>query len=277
MLDKSALNGSVSQTLDPEEVARFDSLAEQWWDPIGKYGQAIAFNHARLAYFTSQIAEHFALDLPFEPAPNDNLWRLYDLGKPLQGLSILDVGCGGGLVSEPLARLGAEVTGIDASAMSIQVATQHAQNTLTPVTYVHTLAEDLVAQQQQFDVVINAEVVEHVQDQALLINQCAQLVKPGGMLILATLNRTVISYVFAIGGAEYVMRYLPIGTHSWSKFVKPTELSAWAKSGGCELTSHTGMKFNPWNKRWRYTENMAINYVQCFAKTEAKTDVKAKG
>ncbi|CAI8216358.1 MAG: Ubiquinone biosynthesis O-methyltransferase [Glaciecola sp. HTCC2999] len=270
MLDKSALYGSVSQTLDPEEVARFDSLAEQWWDPIGQYGQAIAFNHARLAYFTSQIAEHFALDLPFEPSPNENLWRLYDLGKPLSGLSILDVGCGGGLVSEPLARLGGEVTGIDASAMSIQVATQHAQNTKTRVTYCHTLAEELVAKQQQYDVVINAEVVEHVQNQSLLINQCAQLVKPGGILILATLNRTVTSYVFAIVGAEYVMRYLPIGTHSWRKFVKPNELSAWANASECELINQTGMKFNAWNKRWRYTDSLAINYVQCFIKNKGK-------
>ncbi|MDG1121867.1 MAG: bifunctional 2-polyprenyl-6-hydroxyphenol methylase/3-demethylubiquinol 3-O-methyltransferase UbiG [Glaciecola sp.] len=266
MLDKSQLSRKISSTLNPQEVAKFDSLAEQWWDPIGKYGQAIAFNHARLAYFTTKIAGHFEIDLRFTPEPNANLWQLYDLGTPLEGLSVLDVGCGGGLVSEPLARLGARVTGIDASAMSIQVAMRHATNTGATVDYQHVLAEEIVASGQQFDVVINAEVVEHVDDQAALIAQCAQLVKPGGMLILATLNRTFTAYVLAIVGAEYVMRYLPVGTHSWRKFVKPSELVTWTQAANCHLIDETGMKFNIFNKQWRYTDNMEINYVQCFTK-----------
>ena len=266
MLNKSHLKGAISPTLNTDEVAKFDELAEQWWDPIGQYGQAIAFNHARLAYFSQQIAQHYEIDLPFTPQPNDNLWRLYDLGNVLSGLSILDVGCGGGLVSEPLARLGAQVTGIDASAVSIQVAQRHACNTQTEVNYQHVLAEEILAQGQQFDVVINAEVVEHVDDQATLIAQCAQLVKPGGLLILATLNRSVSAYVFAIVGAEYVMRYLPIGTHSWRKFVKPVELQRWAEDNHCSISGQTGMKFNILNKQWRNTDNMAINYVQCFTK-----------
>lgn len=266
MLDKSQLNGTISPTLNPQEIAKFDSLAEQWWDPIGKYGQAIAFNHARLAYFTTHIGAHFEIDLRFKPQPNANLWQLYDLGTPFQGLSVLDVGCGGGLVSEPLARLGAQVTGIDASAMSINVAKRHATNTGTEVDYQHKLAEELVASGQQFDVVINAEVVEHVADQAELIAQCAKLVKPGGMLILATLNRTLTAYVFAIVGAEYVLRYLPVGTHSWRKFVKPSEFVTWTQAANCHLTHETGMKFNVLSKQWRYCDSMAINYVQCFTK-----------
>ena len=266
MLDKSQLNGKISNTLNPEEIAKFDNLAEQWWDPIGKYGQAIAFNHARLAYFSTHIAEHYEIDLPFSPQPNANLWQLYDLGTPFQGLYVLDVGCGGGLVSEPLARLGADVTGIDASAMSINVAQRHASNTGISVNYQHALAEELVAEGRQFDVVINAEVVEHVADQAALIAQCGALVKPGGILILATLNRSIAAYVFAIVGAEYVMRYLPVGTHSWYKFVKPAELVNWARVSDCHLSQQTGMKFSILNKQWRYTDNMSINYVQCFTK-----------
>ncbi len=266
MLDKSALKGEVATTLDEIELTKFEGLAEQWWDPMGKFAQAIAFNHARLAYFTTQIAAHYDRDLPFAPSPKHNLWRLYDLGTVFEGLSILDVGSGGGLVTEPLANLGADVTGIDASATSIQVASRHAKNTNTAVNYQHLLAQDLVQQGAQYDVVINAEVVEHVQNQSLLIAQCAQLVKPGGLLILATLNRTIKSFVFAIVGAEYVMRYLPKGTHSWHKFVTPDELSRWAHEGGCELVDQTGMHYSIWNKKWRFGTKMPINYVQVFTK-----------
>lgn len=266
MLDKSALVGDLSTTLDPSEVAKFDELANQWWDPMGKYAQAIAFNHARLAYFTQAIATHFDRALAFVPKPTENLWHLYDLGRVFEGLSILDVGCGGGLVSEPLANLGATVTGIDASAMSIRVARQHAHNTTTPVNYEHAMASDLLADGRLFDVVINAEVVEHVHNQSLLIEQCAKLVKPGGILILATLNRTIKSFIIAIVGAEYVMNYLPKGTHSWHKFVKPEELSGWAEQSGCELLEQTGMQYNLFKHKWRLTPVMSVNYVQVFKK-----------
>lgn len=272
LLDKTELSGAMSRTLDPEEVAKFDSLAKQWWDPLGKYGQAIAFNHARLAYFTQQIATHYDRDLAFLPKPTDNLWRLYDLGTVFSGLSILDVGSGGGLVSEPLANLGADVTGIDASAMSIEVAKRHALNTQTHVRYEHALAASKVAEGAKYDVVINAEVVEHVRDQAQLIKECAQLVRPGGMLILATLNRTILSYLLAIVGAEYVMRYLPIGTHSWRKFVKPEELVQWAEPGGCVLKEQTGMQYNPMNKLWSFSRKMKVNYVICFVKQELRDE-----
>ena len=266
MLDKTELSGAISRTLDPQEIAKFDSLAEQWWDPLGKYGQAIAFNHARLAYFTQQIATHYDRELAFLPKPTDNLWRLYDLGTVFSGLSILDVGSGGGLVSEPLANLGADVTGIDASAMSIEVAKRYAFNTESHVRYEHALAATKVAEGAKYDVVINAEVVEHVRDQAQLIKECTQLVRPGGMLILATLNRTLLSYVLAIVGAEYVMRYLPIGTHSWRKFVKPDELLQWARDGSCVLHDQTGMQYNPINKIWSFASKMKVNYVMCFVK-----------
>ncbi|MET1219543.1 MAG: bifunctional 2-polyprenyl-6-hydroxyphenol methylase/3-demethylubiquinol 3-O-methyltransferase UbiG [Glaciecola sp.] len=266
MLDKSALSGSVNPTLDPIEIAKFDRLAQQWWDPLGKYGQAIAFNHARLAYFTQQIATHFDRELAFLPKPSDNLWRLYDLGTVFSGLSVLDVGCGGGLVSEPLANLGADVTGIDASAMSIEVAKRHAKNTQTHVRYEHSLAAQKIEEGAQYDIVINAEVVEHVHDQPQLIKECAQLVKPGGLLILATLNRSIKSYIFAIVGAEYIMRYLPIGTHSWRKFVTPKELTQWAVLSDCSLISETGMQFNPFTKQWRFCASQQVNYVMAFEK-----------
>lgn len=250
MLDKSKLSGDVSQNFSAEEVARFNKLANEWWDPQGKYKTALAFNQARTEYIIQQLAHCHGRN------PGQD--------KCLGGITVLDVGCGGGLISEALAKQGAEVTGIDASATSIEVAKHHAKQSGLAIDYRHMLAEDLMAESERFDAVINAEVVEHVPDQPLLITQCAQLVNPTGTLVLATLNRTVKSWIIAIIGAEYVMRYLPVGTHDWIKFVKPEELAEWVKSEHFELVCETGMKLNPLSGKWRLSPSMQVNYIQFY-------------
>lgn len=247
MLDKSTKSGNVN--FSEEEIARFDALAETWWDPKGKFKTALDFNKARLRVIESQIKTHF---------------ECADTHSPLTGLSIIDIGSGGGLISEPLASLGATVTGIDASAVSVGVAKRHAQQNNVDVEYRHQLSSDVVKEGRQFDVVINAEVVEHVPDQKQLIEECASMVKPGGLLILATLNRTIKSFVIAIVGAEYVMRYLPIGTHDWRKFVTPAELSEWV-GDKFELQYQVGMKLNPFTSTWHTTSSLDVNYVQAYA------------
>lgn len=256
MLDKSELSAPIGRAgaVSQQEIARFDKLADSWWDPNGRYKTALLFNQARLSYMLPQICRYFGKD--------------ETTAQPLQGLDIVDIGSGGGLISEPMAVQGGRVLGVDPSAMSVEVARRHALKSAVEVEYRHCLAQDLVQQTPRYDVVINAEVVEHVPDQQALIQQCCELVKPGGMLILATLNRTVLSYLIAILGAEYVLRYLPIGTHSWAKFVKPTELEAWTSAQGLRLHAQTGMKFNPLTKRWTFTNNMPVNYVQCYTKPD---------
>lgn len=244
MLDKSRLSQPIN--INEAEIAKFNQLAKEWWDPNGKFKTALEFNHARLGYFKQHIIKA--------------------LKRPWHDLSILDVGSGGGLVSENLAKLGAEVVGIDASATSVEVARAHALQSGVSVAYHHKTAEDMVKEKRLFDVVINAEVVEHVPDQQALIQQCGDLVKPGGILILATLNRTVKSFVIAIVGAEYVMRYLPIGTHDWRKFVKPNELQHWVAAGGLTLVEESGIALNPLKGVWHLTSNTSVNYMQCYLK-----------
>jgi len=190
-----------------------------------------------------------------------------NLPPDYSALSIIDIGSGGGLISEPLAALGAKVTGIDASSVSVEVAKRHALKSGVDVEYKHMLSSEAVMTGQQYDVVINAEVVEHVPDQRQLINECASLVKPGGLLILATLNRTIKSYVIAIVGAEYVMRYLPVGTHDWRKFVKPQELQAWV-GDRFALKHQTGMRLNPFKAEWLTTPSLSVNFIQAYSKHE---------
>ena len=248
MLDKSKKTGDSN--FSEQEISRFDALAESWWDPQGKYKTALEFNRARLDVIRSQIENHFGRG---------------NLPPDYSALSIIDIGSGGGLISEPLAKLGAQVTGIDASAVSVEVAKRHAQKHGVEVTYRHMLSSEVVKEGLQYDVVINAEVVEHVPDQQQLIRECASLVKPGGLLILATLNRTLKSYVIAIVGAEYVMRYLPVGTHDWKKFVKPTELEKWVKDD-FTLMHQVGMKLNPLKGKWMTTSSLAVNFIQTYCK-----------
>lgn len=247
MLDKSKKIGDSN--FSDEEIARFDALAQSWWDPKGQYKTALEFNRARLDVIKARINAHFGLD---------------DTPQGYHSLSIIDIGSGGGLISEPLAKMGASVTGIDASAVSVEVAKRHASQHNVEVQYRHMLSSEVVKEGKQYDVVINAEVVEHVPDQKQLIQECASMVKPGGLLILATLNRTIKSFVIAIVGAEYVMRYLPVGTHAWSKFVKPNELTAWV-GDEFTLTHQIGMKLNPFKGAWLTTSSLAVNYIQTYA------------
>ena len=250
MLDKSKKTGDSN--FSEQEIARFDALADSWWDPKGKYKTALDFNRARLKVIKAQIENHFGKG---------------NLPPDYSALSVIDIGSGGGLISEPLAKLGAQVTGIDASAVSVEVAKRHAQNTGVKVDYRHKLSSEVVEEGRQYDVVINAEVVEHVPDQPLLIRECASLVKPGGLLILATLNRTLKSYVVAIVGAEYVMRYLPIGTHDWKKFVKPSELTSWV-GNDFTLTHQVGMRLNPFKGQWLTNSSLAVNYIQTYSRNK---------
>lgn len=249
MLDKSTLSAKIPSTLSPQEVAKFDALAEQWWDPNGKFKAALSFNKARMHIMLRELCAFFGRD-----QTDSNC---------LNGLNILEVGSGGGLICEALAQCGANVMGIDASGQSVEVARRHADKSGLTITYEHCLASTLVAQQREFDVVINAEVVEHVPDQETLIQECRQLVKDGGALLLATLNRTIKSYLVAILGAEYLLRLLPIGTHDWRMFVRPEQLAQWLEAND-RLVFSAGMQMNPLIGKWKESKSLAVNYLQLY-------------
>lgn len=253
MLLKNTKTGELTNNVNADEIAKFDRLAETWWDPNGKFRTALLFNQTRLNYFVTQIKHHF--DLTDDAS--------------LNGLRVLDVGSGGGLVAESLAALGADVLGIDASSVSVQVAQAHARKSGVKVAYAHMLADELLATGQSFDVVINAEVIEHVPDQAALVADCCHLTAANGLLIMATLNRTLKSYIIGILGGEYIMRYLPIGTHDWRLFVKPQDMIDMVKEHGGNLRTCTGMSFNPLKQEWRLSPSLAVNYIQCYAMQEA--------
>ncbi|GLR71844.1 bifunctional 2-polyprenyl-6-hydroxyphenol methylase/3-demethylubiquinol 3-O-methyltransferase UbiG [Agaribacter marinus] len=258
MLDKNEIKKSDQSgklkdtTVSAEEIARFDKMAEHWWDPNGEYKMALAFNEARVGYFIDNIAQHFG--------------RRSDVQDCLADLRILDLGCGGGLVSEALAKRGATVIGIDASEVSVQVAKRHAIKSGLEIDYRNVLARELIAANELFDVVINAEVIEHVSDQKGLVKDCAKLTKPNGIVVLATLNRTIQSFFFGIVGAEYIMRYLPAGTHSWGLFVTPLELNSWASLSRLQLIEEKGMNYNPFKKAWKINNSLKVNYVQIYKK-----------
>lgn len=262
MLDKSKLSSlqknssqdnAANASYNPDEIAKFDALAQNWWDPNGKYKTALEFNRARVEYFIAQICDFYQRDV--------------NVDKPLKGLRILDVGCGGGLVCEPLAQAGAQVTGIDVSEMSIEVAKRHALMSQLDITYIHEHAHNFIrSNDEPYDVVVNAEVIEHVANQKDLVSDCAKLCKVGGCVIMATLNRTIKSYIVGIIGAEYIMRYLPIGTHSWHLFVTPFELNSMASIARMKMRNEMGMSYNLFNKRWRLAKSTAVNYVQIYQK-----------
>lgn len=248
---KNGKSDANEGNFSPEEIAKFDALAESWWDPNGAYKTALEFNRARVEYFVSQICEFYNLDV--------------NAISSLSGLRILDVGCGGGLVCEALAKAGADVTGIDVSEMSIEVAKRHAQQSKLEITYIHTHPQHFVsANTQEFDVVINAEVIEHVPNQKELVGHCSKLCKKGGLVIMATLNRTIKSFLIGIIGAEYIMRYLPRGTHSWYLFVTPFELNSMASIARLKLIGEKGMSYNLFSKRWKVVNSLGVNYVQIY-------------
>ncbi|TYB77932.1 MULTISPECIES: bifunctional 2-polyprenyl-6-hydroxyphenol methylase/3-demethylubiquinol 3-O-methyltransferase UbiG [Rhodobacterales] len=239
---------SADTTVDPSEVAKFEAMAAEWWDPAGKFKPLHMMNPVRLDYITSQIAAEFGRDLT---GP-----------RPFEGLRLLDIGCGGGLLSEPMARLGAEVVGADAAERNIPVAQIHAEQSGLEIDYRHTTAEALAEAGEQFDVVLNMEVVEHVSDPLAYLTACQQLLKPGGMMIASTINRNPKSFMVAIVGAERVMRWLPVGTHDWSKFITPAELEDLITRAGLRPVDAKGFVFNPVSWQWSIsTRDLSVNYV----------------
>jgi 2-polyprenyl-6-hydroxyphenyl methylase / 3-demethylubiquinone-9 3-methyltransferase len=234
-------------SVDAAEVERLSRHAADWWNPRGPMAALHKFNPVRLAYIRDQAAACFGRDA-----------RKLDC---LRGLRMLDIGCGGGILSEPLARLGARVVGADPSEDNIDVACAHAEELGLPVEYLATTAEDLAAAGERFDVVLAMEVVEHVIDMPLFVATCAGMVRPGGLLIAATLNRTLKSFALAIVGAEYVLRWVPRGTHQWDKFVTPRELETAIESAGLRVTGERGVIYNPFADRWQLSSDMDVNYM----------------
>ncbi len=240
-------------TVDAAEVAKFEAMAAEWWDPAGKFKPLHMLNPTRLDYITSQIAAEYARDL------RDDV--------PFSGLRILDIGCGGGLLSEPMARLGAEVIGADAAERNIPVAQVHAEQSGLEIDYRHTTAEAMAADGEQFDVVLNMEVVEHVSDPLAYLTACQQLLKPGGLMVCSTLNRNPKSFLMAIIGAEHVMRWLPKGTHEWSKFITPDELYDLIAQAGLDPVDRKGFVFNPVLWSWSLSDwDLSVNYVTASVK-----------
>lgn len=237
-----------ASTVDPAEVAKFEAMAAEWWNPDGKFKPLHMLNPCRLDYITSQIASEYDRDLT---AP-----------LPFAGLRILDIGCGGGLLSEPMARLGADVVGADPAPRNIPVARLHAAESGLTIDYRLTTAEDLAAAGERFDVVLNMEVVEHVPDPQSFLTACQTLLKPGGLMICSTLNRNAKSFGMAIIGAEWVMRWLPKGTHDWRKFITPDELAEFIRKAGLDPVDRKGMVFNPVAWSWSLSSrDLSVNYV----------------
>ena len=248
MVQRASRAAERRGSIDDAEVAKFSAMAAEWWDPQGPFRPLHRLNPLRLAFIRDTLAARFGRD---------------PLGEtPLDGLTLLDVGCGGGLLCEPLARLGARVTGIDASEENIAVARVHAEESGLAIDYRCVAAEELAAEGTRFDAVISMEVVEHVADVEGFLGACGSLVAPGGGLALATLNRTPKSFALAIVGAEYLLRWLPRGTHDWRKFLKPSEIAAVLRSEGLELEEASGVVYNPLNDSWRLSrKDLEVNYM----------------
>ncbi len=245
----------VTNTVDAAEVAKFQAMAAEWWDPNGKFKPLHMLNPCRLDYITQQIAAEFDRDLT-QP-------------DPFAGLRLLDIGCGGGLLSEPMARLGATVVGADAAEGNIPVAQVHAEQSGLEIDYRHTTAEALAEAGEQFDVVLNMEVVEHVADPQAFLTASQQLLKPGGLLLCSTINRNPKSFAVAIVGAEYIMRWLPKGTHEWHKFITPDELFGLIQRAGLDPVDRKGFVFNPIAWSWSISDrDLSVNYVTASIKPQ---------
>ncbi|MEL6570533.1 MAG: bifunctional 2-polyprenyl-6-hydroxyphenol methylase/3-demethylubiquinol 3-O-methyltransferase UbiG [Pseudomonadota bacterium] len=244
---------AATNTVDEAEIAKFEAMAAEWWDLEGKFKPLHMLNPCRLDYITSQIAAEFGRDL--------------STPEPFKGLRILDIGCGGGLLCEPMARLGATVVGVDAAPRNIPVAELHAKQSGLEIDYRHGTAEALAADGEQFDAVLNMEVVEHVADPLAFLTACQQLLKPGGLHICSTINRNPKSYMMAIVGAEHVMRWLPKGTHEWNKFITPDELFDLLRNAGLNPVDRKGFQFNPLGWNWRISDrDLSVNYVTAAVK-----------
>ena len=238
----------MTSTIDTSEIAKFEAMADEWWDPHGKFRPLHMLNPCRLDYITAQIAAEYDRDLT--------------AATPFADLRILDIGCGGGLLSEPMARLGADVVGADAAAGNIPVARLHADQSGLAIDYRHTSAEALAAQSEAFDAVLNMEVIEHVADPAAYLAACHALLKPGGIMICSTINRTAKSFALAIVGAEYVMGWLPKGTHDWQKFITPDALITLLEDAKLKCVDKKGFVFNPLGWSWSISHrDLSVNYV----------------
>ncbi len=243
----------AQSTVDAAEVAKFEAMAAEWWDAEGKFKPLHMMNPVRLEYITEQIAARYERDLAGD--------------APFAGLRLLDIGCGGGLLSEPMARLGATVIGADAAERNIPVAKVHAEQQGLEIDYRFTTAETLAEAGEQFDVVLNMEVVEHVADPLAYLTACHELLKPGGVMVASTLNRNTKSYMMAIIGAEQIMRWLPKGTHDWNKFITPDELADLMKNAGLEETNRAGFVFNPVAWSWSISDkDLSVNYAMTVSK-----------
>ena len=239
-----------NNTINKKEIEKFSKIAEEWWNPLGKFKPLHKFNPIRISYIKQNIIESFKLE-------NEK--------EPLKNIKILDIGCGGGLLSEPMCRLGAKVTGIDASEKNINIAKLHSKKNNLQIDYFCTSPEKFEPK-DKFDVILNMEIVEHVEDVNFFLESCSKLLRKNGIMFVATLNKTLKSYVFAIIGAEYILRWLPIGTHEWDKFVKPEELISILKKNNFKLEKVDGMKFNILTDKWKISGDKSINYITKFVK-----------
>jgi 2-polyprenyl-6-hydroxyphenyl methylase/3-demethylubiquinone-9 3-methyltransferase len=250
-----ASQAHAHSSIDPAEVERFSRIAAEWWDPRGKFAPLHKFNPTRLSFIRDQALHRFARD--------------GGQRRPFEGLRLLDIGCGGGLLSEPMSRLGFTVVGVDASERNIGTATTHAAEQGVVVDYRCSTAEALLAAGETFDVILNMEVIEHVADPGRFLRDCAAMVKPGGLMIVATLNRTLKAFALAKVGAEYVLRWLPAGTHDWSKFLKPDELRGFLADQPVVVDGPYGVVFDPLSGRWSQSHDAEVNYMMTVARDVA--------
>ena len=240
----------MQTTVENSEIEKFASIADQWWDEKGKFRPLHLLNPFRIAYIREKSIAHFGL--------KDDLQVFKDL-------KILDIGCGGGLLSEPMTRLGGKVTGIDAAEKNIKIASAHAAKAGLAIDYRNVTVEELAKTGEKFDIILNMEVIEHVADVPLFLKSCSALLKPGGLMFIATINRTAKAFAFAVVGAEYILRLLPIGTHDWKKFLKPSEINAVLAPLDVKLKHMAGVSFNPLNEKFKITDDVSVNYMMCYA------------
>ena len=237
-------------SVNKKEIDKFSKMANEWWDPEGKFKPLHKFNPTRIKYLKENIINNF---------------KLKNKLRPLSGINILDIGCGGGLLSEPMSRMGANVTGIDASVKNIKIAKLHSKKNKLKINYLCSSPEKLKIE-KKFDVILNMEIVEHVEDVDFFLKSCSKLLKKNGLMFVATINKTLKSYVFAIVGAEYVLRWLPIGTHEWEKFVKPEDLKKILMKYDLSLNKLEGMNFNIFKDEWSISKDLSVNYIAKFIK-----------